>query len=241
MRIAGKQVRPPPKTELVQKTPRPRRRKASGSNITRLTSVRLDLVSKSVKISLTRERANGREDGEGGESPAGAAHTRPRPHPTRQQLRVLYCFAPGRDAGAEPASVRSEGMTSMAVATFLPACASYEAFTLAPSLDVRKRGLPAIQLDRCPIIHFESAPHHAEESGRDVHRLGARVHFLHRSLDLSRPGLLHRTHARRCRLRSRAGRRSVRRRWLLRLGRRGSHDSRHAQRRDHAHGCRTRH
>jgi len=46
--------RHPPRTDLAQNTPRPRRRKASGSNLTRRTSVRLDLVWKSVKISLTR-------------------------------------------------------------------------------------------------------------------------------------------------------------------------------------------
>ena len=186
----GSKPRPPPKTDLVQKTPRPRRRKASGSNLTRLTSVRLDLVSKSVKISLTRTSVRTVEKMARAENRLRARpYARPRPHPTRQQLRIRYCFVPGRDAGAEPASVRSEGMTSMAVATFLPACASYEAFTLAPSLDVRERGLPAIQLDRCPIIHFESAPHHAEEPGRDVHGLGARVHLFHRPLHLSRPGL----------------------------------------------------
>jgi hypothetical protein len=106
--------------DLVQKTPRPRRRKACGTNLTRLTSVRLDLVSKSVKISLTR---NGRGR-EGRDRLRARPCVRPRPHPTRQLLRICYCFAPGRDAGAEPASVRSEGMTSMAVATFLPACAA---------------------------------------------------------------------------------------------------------------------
>jgi hypothetical protein len=40
-------------------------------------------------------------------------------------LRIRYCFVPERDAGAEPASVRSAaGRTSMTVATFLPSCAS---------------------------------------------------------------------------------------------------------------------
>ena len=93
---------------------------------------RLDLVSKSVKISLPRASVQ-TVDNVGGDRLRARPHVRPRPHPTRQQLRIRYCFAPGRDAGAEPVSVGSGGTTSIAVAIFLPACASYEAFTLAPS------------------------------------------------------------------------------------------------------------
>ena len=57
----------------------------------------------------SNERANGGEDGGVETGAAGAAVHTAAPASYEQRLRVRYCFAPGRDAGAEPASVRSDG------------------------------------------------------------------------------------------------------------------------------------
>ena len=93
--------RHPPRTDLAQNTPRPRRRKASGSNLTRRTSVRLDLVWKSVKISLTRnERANGGEDGEG--------RDRLRARPTLGRARIRLDSSCGSATASLPGVTRAQ-------------------------------------------------------------------------------------------------------------------------------------